>query len=216
MNRPEFDEFAALWQDEPDLMEQAQIEAYARAARRRGRLLAYADYAIAVLLVGGFAIGIFISKNPLTLIPAVLLMIAIIWMTWKRRQMRQMALTLSTSDRESFIESSIRNVHANLRRQYISIGSLPFIVPLALFFKVSLRTGGGPQEVLEAFVAWTQTIRAPITVILLMGVAALSLRSIRKLKRELRQLERLRSGYREEADKEKGQGRPPLFPHRVP
>jgi hypothetical protein len=202
MNRPDFDEFAALWQDEPDHLEQAQIEAYVRSARRRGRLLAYADYAIAVLLVGGFAVGTLISKSPLTLIPAVLLMIAIIWMTWKRRKIRQMALTLSTSDRESFIESSIRNVRANLRRQYISLGSLPLVVPLALFFKVSIRTGGGPQEVLDAFIAWTQTIRAPITILLLMVIAGVSLRAVRKLKRELRQLERLREGYRQETEKE--------------
>jgi hypothetical protein len=202
MNRPDFDEFAALWQDEPDRLEQAQIEAYVRSARRRGRLLAYADYAIAVLLVGGFAVGTLISKSPLTLIPAVLLMIAIIWMTWKRRKIRQMALTLSTSDRESFIESSIRNVRANLRRQYISLGSLPLVVPLALFFKVSIRTGGGPQEVLDAFIAWTQTIRAPITILLLLVIAGVSLRAVRKLKRELRQLERLREGYRQETDKE--------------
>jgi hypothetical protein len=216
MNRPEFDEFAALWQDEPDQLEQAQIEAYVRSARRRGRLLAYADYAIALMLVGGFGIGAFISQSPLTLILAVLLMVAITWMTWKRRKIRQMALTLSTSDRESFIESSIRNVRANLRRQYIGIGSLPLVVPLALLFKVSFRTGGGPEEVLDAFVAWTHTIRAPITIIVLIAIAGLSIRAIRKLKRELRQLERLRDGYREESDKEKAQGKQPLFPHGLP
>jgi hypothetical protein len=203
MNRPEFDEFAALWQGEPDPLEKAQMEAYARRARRRGRLLDYIDYAVAISLFAVMVGGSLISTSPLTMAVAVPLIIAVTWMTWKRRKLRQMARTLNTSDRNAFIQSSLRNARANLRRSTIGLASLPLLVPVALAFKVSLRTGGGPQEVWDAFVLWAQTVRAPLTVLGLLIMAAFNLRSRRRTKAEIRRLERLQAGYEAEAEQER-------------
>ena len=195
MNRPEFDEFAALWQAEPDPLEQKQMEAYARAARRRGRLFDYIDYAAAISVLIMIVGGSLISTSPLTIALALPLMIAITWITYKRRRLRQMARTLNTSDRAAFIESSLRNARANLRRNTLGLVAMPFAVPVALIFKVSLRTGGGPQEVWDAFLLWTQTVRAPLTVLGLIIIAAFVLRSRRKTLSEIRRLELLREGY---------------------
>jgi hypothetical protein len=202
MNRPELDEFAALWNDGPDPLEQEQMEAYARTARRRGRLLDYIDYAAMLGLFVMFVGGALISTSPLTIAVAVPLMIAVTWMTWKRRNLRQVARTLNTSDRAAFIESSLRNARANLRRNTIGLASMPFLVPVALAFKVSLRTGGGPAEVWDAFLLWTQTLRAPLTVVGLLVIAAFALRARRKIKSEMRRLETLRAGYEAEAERE--------------
>lgn len=199
MNRPEFDELAELWKGDPDPAEQAQFQAYAKAARRRGRLLGYLDYSLAFMVMIMVAGGAFISPTPLTVAIAVPLVIAVTWLTWVRRSVRQMTKTLNTADRASFIESSLRNATANLRRNTIGLASLPFVVPVAVAFKVSIRTGGGPQEVWEALGLWIQTVRAPITLLVLLIWAALSLRRRRKLKAEIRRLEGLRRGYESEA-----------------
>jgi hypothetical protein len=206
MNRPDLDEFTALWRIAPDPEEQARLDAYARSARRRGLFLAYIDYAVAFLLIGVSVIGAFISHTPLTLAASVVIVIVTIWMTWRRRALRQMALTLHTSTREGFIESSLRNARANQRRVTLSLTTIPFLVPLALTFKVSIRTGGGPEEVLQAFVEWTQTTRALITVVVLLIIAGLSLRSRRRLQEEIRRLESLRRGYELEADQDSKEG----------
>jgi hypothetical protein len=200
MNRPDFDELAELWQGDPDPGEQARFEAYARAARRRGRLLGYLDYSVAFILLIMLVGGAFISPTPLTVAIAVPLMIAITWLTWVRRRVREMTMTLNTADRASFIESSLRNASANLRRNTIGLASLPFVVPVAIAFKVSMRTGGGPQEFWEALAHWVQTTRAPLTLLALLVWAALSLRRRRKLKAEIRRLEGLRRGYEAEAE----------------
>jgi heme exporter protein D len=202
MNRPDFDEFAALWQDEPDPREQAQMEADARAARRRGRLFDYIEYFIAFLLLAIPVAGLFLAASPLTLVLAVPLMIMTTWLTWRRRTLRQMARTLNTADRASFIESSLRNARVNLRRNTIGLAFLPFVVPIALTFKVSLRTGGGPYEVWEALVLWSQTPRAAITIVLLTVLAGFTVRNRRKLWREIERLENLRDGYALEAEQE--------------
>lgn len=202
MNRPEVDEFAALWQSGPDLLDQEQMEAYARAARRRGRLLDYIDYLTAVAVVVMIVGGSFISTSPLTLAVAVPLMVAVTWITYKRRRLRQMTRTLNTSGRAAFIESSLRNARANLRRNTVGLAAMPFVVPVALAFKVSLRTGGGPAEVWEAFLLWTQTVRAPLTLLGMIIIAAFALRSRRKIKSEMRRLEALRKGYKAEEERE--------------
>jgi TRAP-type C4-dicarboxylate transport system permease large subunit len=202
MNPPDMEEFAALWRDEPDLAEQAQMEAYARAARRRGRLIDYLDYAMVFAVAIMMVAGSFVSTNPLTIAVAVPLMIATTWMTYQRRRLRQMARTLNTSGRIAFFESSLRNARANLRRNTIGLVSVPFVVPAALFFKVSIRTGGGPEEVWEAFLLWTQTVRAPLTIVALLIIALFALRSRRKIKSEMKRLEFLRERYEAEATRE--------------
>ena len=202
MNRPDLDEFAELWQAEPDPAEQAELEAYARRARRRGRLLSYIEYAFILLWIFITIAGLMVSKNSVTIALAVPLMIALVWITWKRRQVHQMARTLDTADRMAFIESSLRNARTNLRRHTRNLALLPLLVPMALAFKVSTRTGGGPQEIWEAFLLWTQTVRAPITLVILMIVAAFSLRTRRKIKSEIQQLEGLRRRYEAEKSRD--------------
>ncbi|HEX9955437.1 MAG TPA: hypothetical protein VGB48_09525 [Allosphingosinicella sp.] len=200
MSRPEFDEFAALWQDGPDPLEQAEMDAYARKASRRGQLLDYIDYAVWTSLIVMFVGGAVISHSPLTLALAVPLMLATTWLTVRRRRLRQMARTLDTSDRGAFVETSLRNAAANLRRNTIGLLLIPLVMPMALTFKVSVRTGGGPQEVWEAFLIWTQTPRAPVGIILLLILTALSFRSRRRTKVEIKHLERLRRIYQVEAE----------------
>jgi hypothetical protein len=202
MTGPDLDEFAELWQGDPDPEEQARMEALAEKARRRGRLLAYADITLAALIVGGSLFGAFAVRGPVTMVTALLLVVGTTWFTVKLRATRQMSRTLSTVDRESFIESSVRNARASLRRITIGLIFVPLLVPTVIVWKVSLRHGGVIPDPWQVMLDWAQSPRGIITMCLMAAAALFTLRSRRKLKREIRQLEELRAAYREEAARE--------------
>jgi uncharacterized ion transporter superfamily protein YfcC len=204
---PDFDELAALWQGEPDPAEKARMEALAAKARRRGRLLGYADVVLAALVIGGTLFGAFLVRGPVTLTAGLLLVVGTIWYTAKLRAARQMSRTLDTQDRESFIESSVRNARANLRRHMLGLIFVPVLVPIVLVWKVSLRNGGRIPNPLEVMLDWAQAPRGIITMCLMAAAAVITFRSLRKIKSELRQLERLRTAYRDEASRDEASDR---------
>lgn len=203
MNDQEFDQMVALW-NEPDPEEQAHFERLARKARQQGRLLAYADLAWFVLLVGGSAFAALLAPGPVTMAAAVLLLIATVWLTWRRRKYRQMARTLDTTDRASFLQSSVRNARANLRRVTLSIIAFPLLVPLAKFLKLSFVTGGDISEMPGILSEWAQSLRGSLTIVVLTLVLAYMVRSRLRIKMELRRLEELRlaeaEGARQDAE----------------
>jgi hypothetical protein len=197
MTDPELHELAELWQ-QPDEAEAEKFQALARRARRRGRYLGYADWALALLLVGGSLLALLASHGPLTTITAIILLVATVWLTWQRRRLRQMARTLDTADRQGFIESSIRGARANLRRVTLSIVALPPFVIVALLTKISLRQGGHVADPGGALLAWAQSTRGMISLAVFALIIALSVRSILRIRNELRRLETLRRAYEDE------------------
>ena len=202
MNRPDVQEFEALWQGGLDPEEQARLEAMARVARRRGRFLAYADSFLAALIVSGSIFGALISRGPVMMAAAVLVLLVTLWLTWRRRTLRQMAATLNTGDRQSFLESSVRNAYANLRRNTLSLAVFPFVVPAALTWKVSLRTGGDIPHPLTVVADWAQSTRGIITLFLMSLLVIFMIRSRLKIRAELRRLQELRRIYEDEAKRE--------------
>jgi hypothetical protein len=206
MTGPDLDEFAELWQSDSDPAEQARMEGLAAKARRRGRFLAYADITLAALIVGVSIFGAFAVRGPVTMVTALIMVVGTTWFTVKLRAARQMFRTLDTVDRESFIESSVRNARASLRRITIGLIFVPLLVPTVIVWKVSLRLGGRIPDPGQVMLDWAQSPRGIITMSLMAAAAAFTLRSRRKLKREIRQLEELRAAYREEATREGSRG----------
>ena len=202
MTGPDLDEFAELWQGEPDPAEQARMEAIAAKARRRGRLMAYADIGLAALIVGGSLFGAFAVQGPVTMVAALFLVVGTTWFTVKLRATRQMSRTLSTVDRESLIQTSLRHAQSRLRRITLGLMFVPVLVPIVIVWKVSLRNGGSMPDPFQVMLDWAQSTRGLITMSLMAGAAAVALRSRWKLQREIRQLEELRSAYREEESRE--------------
>lgn len=203
MNRPEFDEFAALWQEEvPDAEELQRLELAAARARRQGRLLAFADLAWFILLAGGSLLAAFMSPGPTFTAIALVLLVATAWLTWKRRKFRQMSRTLDTADRQAFLASSLRNARADLRRVTLSMIAFPLLVPLALLLKVSWRTGGDVADPLRIFSDWVESARGVVTLLILTLVLGYMARSRFKIRRELRRLRELQSDYAAEREVE--------------
>jgi len=206
MTDPELQDLAELWQ-QPDAAEAEKFQLLARRARRRGRFLGYADWALALVLVGGSLFALLASHGPLTTFAAVGLLVATIWLTWQRRRLRQMASTLDTADRQAFIASSVRSARANLRRVTLSIIALPPLVILALLSKMAFRRGGYVSDPGPILLAWAQSTRGMISLAIFALIIAWSLRSALRIKKELRHLESLRRAYEEEneaADGESG------------
>ena len=114
-----------------------------------------------------------------------------------------MARTLDTSDRTSFLQSSVRNARANLRRVTLSLVAFPLLVPLAKFLKMSFA-GGDISEMPGILSAWAQSTRGMLTIVALGVVVAFMVRSRMRIKTELRRLEELRiaeaEGARQDAE----------------
>lgn len=202
MTDPELEELAGLWQDS-DPAEVARFEALARRAQRKGRLLGYADLALAALLVGGTLFGTLMTPHPTTIAAAFLLIGATVWLTWKRRGLRQMAATLNTTDPAAFLESSVRNATANLRRVTLNLMLIPLFMACAILFRAS-RNASDVYHLLEGVWEWVSSARGTGALIIVALLLASLVRSRRRLRGELRQLEDLRRDYEEERQREEG------------
>jgi hypothetical protein len=197
MREPGFEELADLWQDRDDGNREA-FEVLARRARLKGRLLGYADLALLILLVVGIVPGIFMAPNALTIAMALLLLAATLWLSWARRRHRQMAATLNTSDPAAFLESSVANVNANLRRVNLSLLLMPLLVAMAVVFKGSQRSRGGLETLPQGILEWASLPRTWVGFAIVFILVVALFRSRRRLRRELGSLESLRLDYERE------------------
>jgi hypothetical protein len=203
MREPGFEDLAELWQD-GDEGDREVFEAMARRARRRGRLLGYADLGLLVVLVGGVLSSVFMTPNPTTLVTAILLLIATVWLTWTRHRLRQMSATLDTSDPATFLESSVVNARANLRRVNLSLILLPPIVAMAAAFKGSQRSKSGIEGLPQGMWEWATSGRAMIALTVIFLIFLSVVWSRRRLRAELSRLESLRQDYEEERQRDVG------------
>lgn len=203
MTDPDLQRLAELW-TENDAAEQEAFEAMARKARLRGRIFAYLDYAAVAFILGTSVLGFFMEPGAVTMMAAIALIVITLIVTRKRRQIKQMTRTLDTASRQAFIDTSLSNANANLRRTRLSLAFFAPGVVLALAYKMALRVGGRTADIPAEFVEWVQTPRGIITLALLALLFAWGLRTASRIKRELRRLEQLRAAYAEEDRQDEG------------
>ena len=213
MTDPDLQRLADLW-TEPDAAEQEAFESLARKARLRGRILAYLNFAAVGATVGGVALGVFMKPGAVTMVAAIALLVTTVIVLRKRRQIKQMTRTLETAGRQAFIETSISNATANLRRTRLSLAFFPIGVVMALTYKMSVRAGGNAERIPAEFVEWAPSPRGLITFAVLALIFAWGLRTAWRTRRELRRLEELGAAYAEEAkqDGDSDDDYPPVFP----
>ena len=198
MTDPDLQRLAELW-TESDGAEQEAFESLARKARLRGRILAYLNFAAVAVTVGGVALGVFMKPGAVTMFTAIALLVITFIVLRKRRQIKQMSRTLDTASRQAFIETSISNATANLRRTTLSLAFFPVGVLAALFYKMSVRAGGRTELMLPEFLEWAPSPRGLITFVVLALLFAWGVRTKWRISRELRRLEQLRVAYAQEA-----------------
>ena len=199
MSTGDLDDLATLWRAEPEPAEREDLEQLARQARRRGRLVDVVDIAMAALLIGGSVVAVFAIHTPFLLVAAALVIAATVWLTLKRRKIRQMVRSLTTFDRRSFLESSIGNVKANLRSNLLSLIVFPLFAPVVVLLKVGARTGGDPGAMFAGLFEWASSQRGLITLSVGFLLMAFVYRARRRHRSELRRLLDLRGAYEDEA-----------------
>jgi F0F1-type ATP synthase assembly protein I len=198
MTDPDLRELAELWQ-QPDAAAQAQFEAAARRVRRQARFLGFTDLALGAVIVIGTILGFVLGPEPLSAVIAALIIAATVWLGLKRWQLRQMSRTLDTSDRPSFVASSIRNATASLRRVTLSLYFLPLLALLAVVSKLSARHGGRLDHPLAVFAEWAGSPRGLIVIAIVGLFMAILYRARRKCLTELGKLQALSRDYHAEA-----------------
>ncbi|HEX8622315.1 MAG TPA: hypothetical protein VF718_10115 [Allosphingosinicella sp.] len=198
MTDPDLQKLADLWKETDAAEPPRAFEAMARKARRRGRIFAWLDFAAVAFILGTSLVGIFMEPGTVTMVAAIALIVITIIVTRKRRQIKQMTRTLDTASREAFIDTSLNNAAANLRRTRLSLAFFPIGVVCALIYKMALRAGGRTELIPATFVDWVQTPRGILTMVLLALLFAWGLRTARRIRQELRRLEELRAAYSEE------------------
>jgi Flp pilus assembly protein TadB len=204
MSTGDLDDLTALWRTEPEPAERKELEQLADQARRKGRLSDYADIALIGFIIVSTAVATFAAHSPLLLAAAVILILATVWLTFKRRALRQMSRSLDTADRYGFIDSSVRNVKANLRRNMLSLFVFPAIAPLALLVKMGARTGGDPHAIVDELVRWIGSARGLFTLCVLFLIMVFLVRSRQRHLAELRRLRALQHAYEDEARRDAG------------
>lgn len=202
MTDPDLQKLADLWKEADASEPQPAFEAMARKARRRGRIFAWLDFAAVAFILATSVIGFVMEPGPITMAAAIALIVITVIVTRKRSQIRQMTRTLDTASREAFVDTSISNATANLRRTRLSLAFFPLGVVIALVYKMALRAGGRTDLIPATFVDWVQTSRGIITMVLLALLFAWGVRTERRIRRELRRLEELRAAYSEEDRKD--------------
>ncbi|MEA2999630.1 MAG: hypothetical protein QOK17_1463 [Sphingomonadales bacterium] len=199
MREPGFEDFAALW-NEPEDREQQAFERMARKARLQGRLHAYGDAIVVVMIVGMSLAGVLLKPSGAMLAAGLVMAVTSIAITWQRRKIRQMTKTLDTSDRRAFVRSSVENAQANLRRVTLSLIVFPASLPVAILFKIAWRNGGHLAHPLTELAHWATSIRGMIVLPIFFLLGGLTIRSRLKIKAELRRLETLEAAYLDEAE----------------
>lgn len=197
MREPGFDEFADLW-NEPGASDEEAFEQLARKARRQGRLGAYVDLAFVSIFVVGAALSTVMTPHPATIVAALCLLVITSILSWKRRQLRQMAKTLVAGDRMEFFAASVGIEKVNLRRNTLGLIFLPPGVAAAVAFKVALRNNGHLEHPLQAFGMWAASPRGMISLTLMVLFLAWMIASRRKTQLSLDRLKALRSDFLEE------------------
>lgn len=202
MREPGYEDFAALW-NEPEDSERQAFEKMARKARLQGRLHAYGDAFVVIMIVGLSLAGVLLKPSGVMLIFGMVMAVTSIVITWQRRKIRQMTKTLDTSDRRAFVRSSVENAQANLRRVTLSLIVFPTGLPVAILFKIAWRHGGHIEHPLIELAHWATSIRGMITLPVFFLLGGLTIRSRLKIKAELRRLEALEAAYQDEAENDR-------------
>ncbi|MEA3039516.1 MAG: hypothetical protein QOE79_2029 [Sphingomonadales bacterium] len=201
MREQGFEDFVALWTEQENAEHQA-FEAVARKARFHGRLLAYTDIVLVVMVVGISVAGAVLKPSGLMLAISFVMAVSSIALTWKRRKIRQMTRTLDTSSREAFLKTSLQNVSSDLRRLTLSLIVFPLCLPVAILFKVAWRHGGHLAHPAAELAHWATSVRGMITLPIFLFLGAATVRSRLKVKAELRRLKALEAAYRDEAERD--------------
>ncbi|WP_106638983.1 hypothetical protein [Allosphingosinicella vermicomposti] len=200
MTGEEFDDFAALWRDEPSPEEQAALEALARRTSRRARLMQQLEIGGGVIVMLALAAGLILTPAPAVLFTVTLLIVVLIWSSWRRYTLTKIALLVDTSDRSTLLDNAIRSADLRLRRSRFGLwlivpGYVLGIMTLHAMEKRNL------DDILNVLLLHASPLTRPgiATIFVLGGLFAFFLKAHRDIQRELDHLRERQEQYLREA-----------------
>lgn len=205
MTDPELQEFAELWR-ETEVPKEEDFAKLIRKAKRQAVLMGWADILLGVFILGSLLLGVIAAPSPASIAGTLLLASSVMWINWKRRKMRQIIRTLSTEDRASFFESSLKVARADLARATLGAYLFPPLILLAILVQVGIRHGG-VQHPLLAIAHWAVSVRGLITLPLLVALFLYQLRRRRHDLERVRSFEEIRDRSAQEARRDEEETR---------
>ena len=199
MTDPDLQRLTELWQT-PEPAAAEDFERLARRARRDARLMGWVDAALAFLVIAPMVVTSFIKPSIGVAIGAMLSIGMVVWLTMKRRALRQMAKTIAAEGRSNFLETSIRLAETTVRRDMIGAISFPPAILGALLARVAFRSE--TADPLGALSTWASTPRGLLALSLILGLVFWMVRNLRRHRAELRRLREVRVAYLQESEQD--------------
>lgn len=207
MNSSELDEYARLWRGEESAEEQRIFRRLAWRVGIKARVLRFADYGLAALILIGTLVVMTIDGTPSTLLFGILLGVAVVWGTWKRRILHQTVLLGTISSRETMIGAARERCRIELGQSNWGLLLFPLSIIVASAMKFSALTGGHVERYLPEFFAAARRGENPLLILLLLAIGeAYFLYRSRRLRNELRMLDMLNDQYLREATLDRADG----------
>lgn len=189
-------DLASLWAQAPDPGEQAELEALARRATFRARLTQYGELVASVLALAALGAMLFLRPQPAILVTGGIIVVALVWSSWRRHTLGNIALLAGEGDGEAFAARAIEAKAAELQRSTLG---LVLIVPGTLLGLLLIFLWRGDLDDFRDFLlAPLATLRGVAAMLLLLAALGLLVRSNMRLRRELARLREVFSEYREE------------------
>lgn len=125
-----FPEYAALWREQIDPKELAELQAMATKIKRTAGRRWLVDRVLALMAVGMICVAVLgYPAPPLIKLCWILFLLAPIWCIWRRHQITTASRAIATDDPAVFFEAAIENVRAEIDLSTLSswLGLLSFI-----------------------------------------------------------------------------------------
>ena len=200
MTGDEYRDLAALWSASDADRDRSD---FARAAIRTpglARATIWGELGVVALLAGTILLAILWNLGASTLLVGSLILVLLGWSAWKRHHLGSITLLIDTSDRLSFLGSSVRAREAELNRSAIGLALILPGTLLTMLLGFTLRGEQGEGELAAFLYAVVTTSRGLVALGFLASAVLLLCVSHLRLVGELKRLRELRDDYANEAE----------------
>ncbi|HKR25618.1 MAG TPA: hypothetical protein VJS15_10185 [Allosphingosinicella sp.] len=206
MTPDDFPQYAALWREQVDPGELAELRDWARNIERNATRRAWFDNVTGFATIGILCVVLWAYPTSPQLRFGFALILAIMtWLAWRRYEITRTSRTIAVDSPRAFFEAAIRNVAAEV---YLSTVSLYLLVPFFVFMSwlviATRRWGELDALFLQDISIGKRLVLSAITVVL---IAIYFVRDNLKLRRQLRRLEDMRREWEEQEARDLGDDR---------
>lgn len=193
----DLDRLGDVWRQQPDPAEMERLQRTAAAVARRARFTQVIDIAaaLAVALVVIFLVAS--NPKPGTVVIGGAAIVVLLFSNIRLRKVRRIELGHLSGGTEEMLDQSINRVETTLRNH--RFGLIGVVPAVAVGFLVA---NGSQGRNLLPFTpdSWLRSLLLPLGVLVVLGAAALTVRAMRRARRELARLRAMREAYRRERE----------------